>query len=97
MRLLVILQSPVILARKGDVQWLMYSEVRTTLTLFLCCNGGTAVQALWTAEINALDQISLFEKVYLLQLGNFECYVKLYISLGASYVPKQLYGHNQTR
>ncbi len=77
---------------------MMYSEVRTILTLFLFWNGGSsAVQALWTAEINVSDQISLFEKVYLLRLSNSECYIKLHIFLGGSYVPKQLYGHNKTR
>ena len=77
---------------------MMYSEVRTILTLLQSCNGGSsAVQALWTAEINAPDQISLFEKVYLLRLSNSECYIKLHIFLGGNYVPKQLYGHNKTR
>ena len=76
----------------------MYSEVRTIQTLFLCWNGGSSADlALRTAEINAPDHISLFEKVYLLRLSNSECYIKLHILLGGSYVPKQLYGHNKTR
>ncbi len=50
----------------------MYSEVRTIQTLFLFWNGGSsAVQALWTAEINVADQISFFEKVYLAAVEQF--------------------------
>ncbi len=81
LRLFVTLQGRVILIRQGAVQWLMYSEVRTILTLFLCWNGGSsAVLTLRTAEINSPDHISLFEKVYLLRLSNSECYIKLHIS-----------------